>query len=144
MSYAAANSPGCPNVLLAGHGVIFLTVRGAVFSDERGYAADVRRFTFFITVLAANIVPLAEAAIHNTYIAMGMPRIVCACLGALCCIKHREFFSLAKIGGLRAMDRTIRAVLACLGETRVRRDFLPVPPGFEDLHCELCSSLPCR
>ncbi|KAJ6629825.1 hypothetical protein B0H10DRAFT_2208381 [Mycena sp. CBHHK59/15] len=75
---------------------------------------------------------------------MGVPRIVRACLGALCCIKHREFFSLAKIGGLRAMDRTIRAVLARLGQTRVRRDFLLVPPGFEDLHRELCLSLLCR
>jgi hypothetical protein len=63
----------------------------------------------------------AEAAIHNSYIAMGAPRIVRACLGARCCIKHREFFSLAKIGGLCAMDRTIRAVLARLGQTRVRR-----------------------
>jgi hypothetical protein len=63
----------------------------------------------------------AEAAIHNTYIAMGAPRIVGTCLGARCCVKHREFFSLAKIGGLRAMDRTIRAVLSHLGQTRVHR-----------------------
>ncbi|KAJ7936123.1 hypothetical protein B0H13DRAFT_1853811 [Mycena leptocephala] len=80
---------------------------------------------------------LAEAAIHNTYIATGAPRIVRACLGARCCVHHREFFSLAKIGGLRAMDRTIRAVLAHLGQTRVRCDFLPAPPGFENLHREL-------
>ncbi|KAJ6528306.1 hypothetical protein B0H10DRAFT_2248701 [Mycena sp. CBHHK59/15] len=69
---------------------------------------------------------LAEAAIHNTYIAMGMLHIVRACLGALCCIKHQEFFSLAKIGRLRAMDRTIRAVLARLSQTRVRRYTVPL------------------
>ncbi|KAJ6535733.1 hypothetical protein B0H19DRAFT_1271454 [Mycena capillaripes] len=84
---------------------------------------------------------LAEAAIHNAYIAMGAPRIVRACLGTRCCVKHREFFSLAKIGGLRAMDRTIRAVLGRLGQTRLRRNFLPAPPGFEDLHRELRSAL---
>ncbi|KAJ7909448.1 hypothetical protein B0H13DRAFT_2330390 [Mycena leptocephala] len=84
---------------------------------------------------------LAEAAIHNAYIAMGALHIVRACLGARCCVKRRESFSLARIGGLRAMDRTIRAVLARLGQTRVRRDFLPAPPRFEDLHRELCSAL---
>ncbi|KAJ7888295.1 hypothetical protein B0H13DRAFT_2533545 [Mycena leptocephala] len=83
---------------------------------------------------------LAEAAIHNTYIAMGAPRIVGTCLGARCCVKHREFFSLAKIGGLRAMDRTIRAVLSHLGQTHVHRNFIPAPLGFEDLHRELRSA----
>ncbi|KAJ6631303.1 hypothetical protein B0H10DRAFT_2206992 [Mycena sp. CBHHK59/15] len=64
---------------------------------------------------------LAEAAIHNTYIAMGALCIVRTCLRACCCVKHREFFSLAKIGGLCTMDRTIRPVLAYLGQPRICR-----------------------
>ncbi|KAJ7445854.1 hypothetical protein FB451DRAFT_1412530 [Mycena latifolia] len=84
---------------------------------------------------------LAEAAIHNAYIAMGAPRIVRRCLGACCTVNHREFFSLARIGGLRSMDRTIRAVLAHLGQTGVYCAFLPAPPGFETLHRELRRAL---
>ncbi|KAJ7477571.1 hypothetical protein FB451DRAFT_1396530 [Mycena latifolia] len=84
---------------------------------------------------------LAEAAIHNAYMAMGAPRIVRRCLGAHCSVNHREFFSLARIGGLCSMDRTIRTVLARFGQTGVRCAFLPAPPGFETLHRELRRTL---
>ncbi|KAJ6592816.1 hypothetical protein B0H19DRAFT_1279539 [Mycena capillaripes] len=68
--------------------------------------------TIWLCMYEADERILAEAAIHNAYIATGAPHIVRACLRPRCCIIHREFFSLAKIGGLHAMDHTICAVLA--------------------------------
>ncbi|KAJ6524020.1 hypothetical protein B0H19DRAFT_1200836 [Mycena capillaripes] len=95
----------------------------------------------YFVVRSTDIDQGTEAAIHNAYIAMGAPRIVRPCLGARCSVNHREFFSLARIGGLRSRDHTIRAVLAHLGQTRVRCDFLPAPSGFEKLHRELRCAL---
>ncbi|KAF7328207.1 hypothetical protein MVEN_02560400 [Mycena venus] len=80
---------------------------------------------------------LAEAAIHNRFIADGTLRVVRACLGVRCMVRHCEFFPLAKIGGLRAMDLKIHEVLARLCQSSVIRNFLPPPSGFEDLHREL-------
>ncbi|KAJ7846646.1 hypothetical protein B0H13DRAFT_2362885 [Mycena leptocephala] len=74
---------------------------------------------------------LAERLIHLRLFGRKAHAVPQICPG--CGVKHREFFCLAFVGGLRGLDKLVKEVLGLLGQKLVKRTFFKSPAGLKDI-----------